>query len=279
MDQDPYLPLIPTHQQQAEVSSVLQQLSERASRYCINLSGSVSRHLGGKVLGGGTAVICQGTWTTDGTKLEVAIKTFHCTLSGGEEELKHLFREVHAWSKLRHENIIPMFGISTEFDSTLSIISEWMPWGNAHDYVKHTEHDPRPLIGDIASGLCYLHSHELGVVHRDLKGANVLVSNDHRALLTDFSFSNLNTSTFSMTVDPKGGISLCWMAPELLDDSHASMASDMWALGMSILREKKMLEKAQELKLNGKGVEPPSAKSTPESPLPFRVELWSVFFE
>ncbi|KAI6113809.1 kinase-like domain-containing protein, partial [Pisolithus thermaeus] len=142
-------------------------------------------------------------------------------------------REVHTWSKLRHENIVPMLGISTEFDSTISIISEWMPLGNAHDYVKNTEHDPRPL--GIASGLYYLHSHELGVVHGDLKGVNVLVSKDRRALLTDFGFSTLNISTFSMTVDPKGGISLRWTAPELLDDGHASMASDVWAFGMTVL--------------------------------------------
>ncbi|KAI6095971.1 kinase-like domain-containing protein [Pisolithus croceorrhizus] len=117
----------------------------------------------------------------------------------------HLFREAHTWSKLRHKNIVPMLGISTELFSTTSIISEWTPLGNAHDYVQNTEHDPRPLVsqrvlssfawldillqlGDIASRLYYLHSHELGIVHGDQKSVNVLVSNDRRALLADFGF-------------------------------------------------------------------------------------------
>ncbi|KAI6095302.1 kinase-like domain-containing protein [Pisolithus croceorrhizus] len=234
MERNCDLPLTSTYQQHAEeLSSVLHELSERASRYCINLNGSITRHSGRTPLRGGTAFVYQGTWTTNGTM--VAIKTFHRTMTGGEDELKHRFQEVYAWSKLRHENIVPMFGISTEFDSTISIISEWMPLGNAHDYVQNPEHDPRPLLKDIASGLQYLHSHELGIVHGDLKGANVLVSNDRRALLTDFGFSTLDVSTFSMTVDAKRGISFHWTAPELLDDSHASMASDVWAFGMTVL--------------------------------------------
>ncbi|KAI6116462.1 kinase-like domain-containing protein, partial [Pisolithus sp. B1] len=166
--------------------------------------------------------------------------------------IQRLLKEVHTWSKLHHENIVPMLGISTEFDFTISIISEWMPLGNAHEYVKNTEHDPRPLVSesvlfafalleillqleDIASGLDYLHSHEFRVVHGDLKGVNVLVSGNCRALLTDFGLSTLNISTFSMTVDPKSGITLRWTAPELLEDGHASMASDVWAYGMTVL--------------------------------------------
>ncbi|KAI6029906.1 hypothetical protein BKA83DRAFT_4225000 [Pisolithus microcarpus] len=48
--------------------------------------------------------------------------------------LKRILREVHLWSKLRHENIVPFFGICTEIESTISIISEWMPLGNAYSY-------------------------------------------------------------------------------------------------------------------------------------------------
>lgn len=196
-----------THQQQAvEISSILHRLADRASEFSINLNGGIHRTLGRYPLRGGTAIVHHGIWIPHGT--EVAIKTFRNALSESEADIRRLFHEVHTWSKLRHENIVPMLGICTEFDSTVSIISEWMPWGNAHDYVQNTDHDPRPLLEDIASGLCYLHSHELGVVHGDLKGFNVLVSSNRRALLTDFGLSTLNISTFSMTVDPKMGFSL-----------------------------------------------------------------------
>ncbi|KAI6001469.1 kinase-like domain-containing protein [Pisolithus albus] len=220
-------------QEMTDEPSVLLRLADRASKYSINLNGNILRTRGKCSVRGGTAIVHHGIWIPRGT--EVAIKTFLNALSESEAELKRLFREVHTWSKLRHKNIVPMLGISTELDSTISIISEWMPLGNAHDYVKNTERDPRPLLEDIASGLYYLHSHELGIVHGDLKGCNVLVSSNRRAQLADFGLSTLNISTFSMTVDPQKGMTLRWTAPELLDSGHASMASDVWAYGMTVL--------------------------------------------
>ncbi|KAI6158414.1 kinase-like domain-containing protein [Pisolithus thermaeus] len=213
---------------------------ESASGFSNNLNGQIRRTPGGHPQHGSTSTVHHGIFIPDGP--EVAIKIFPNALSGikvGSEELaglKRIFQEVHTWSKLHHENIVCMFGISTDFGSTISIISEWMPMGDAHAYVQHGDNDPRPLLRDIASGLSYLHNHELGpVVHGDLKGFNVLVSRDHRALLTDFGLSTLNVSSFKMTVDAIRGGSYHWMAPELLDDCAASMESDVWAFGMTAL--------------------------------------------
>ncbi|KAI6095299.1 kinase-like domain-containing protein [Pisolithus croceorrhizus] len=229
-----------THQQETmNAPSVLQRLADRASKFSISLDGGIRRTSGMRPPLGGTAIVYHGTWIRHGHQIphgtEVAIKTFRNAPPESEVEIKRLLQEVHTWSKLRHENIVPMLGICTEFDFTISVISKWMPLGNAHDYVRNTEHDPRPLLEGIASGLSYLHNHNLGVVHGDLKGRNVLVSNDRRALLTDFGLSTLNISTFSMTVDPKHGFSLHWSAPELLDGCSASTASDVWAFGMTTL--------------------------------------------
>ncbi|KAI6035600.1 hypothetical protein F5J12DRAFT_705849, partial [Pisolithus orientalis] len=74
------------------------------------------------------------------------------------------------WSRLAHENILPLLGITTEFDSTVSIISPWMQNGNAHNYVQDTTVDPRPLILGIAQGLHYLHNYmPSSIFHGDLK--------------------------------------------------------------------------------------------------------------
>ncbi|KAI6021105.1 WD40-repeat-containing domain protein [Pisolithus marmoratus] len=202
--------------------------------YSIDLSGRIRRTPGRSPLGGSTAIVYHGTFIPSGP--EVAIKTFHSRLSGSEAEVKRIFREVHTWSKLSHENIVSMFGISLDFDSTISIISEWMPLGNAHTYVQNLENDPRPLVRDIADGLYYLHVHELGpIIHGDLKGLNVLVSRERRALLSDFGFSILNISSFNMTTNAIRGGSFPWMAPELLDNGSGSVAADVWAFGMTVL--------------------------------------------
>ncbi|KAI6148903.1 hypothetical protein BKA82DRAFT_3415934 [Pisolithus tinctorius] len=140
-------------------SSLLREYCARASAsgYSIDLSGQIIRNWRGGPLRGSTAIVYRGTMIPNGT--EVAIKTFHTAMSGTEAELKRLFREVHTWSKLHHENIVPLFGISTEFDSTISIISEWMPMGDAHTYVQNTANDPRPLGVELR--VCRLFSHHL----------------------------------------------------------------------------------------------------------------------
>ena len=61
-------------------------------------------------------------------------------------------REVHIWSKLHHDNILPVLGFTTKFDETISIVSPWMERGNAHAYVQDVDIDPRPLVRQ-----CVLH--------------------------------------------------------------------------------------------------------------------------
>ncbi|KIM64460.1 hypothetical protein SCLCIDRAFT_115246, partial [Scleroderma citrinum Foug A] len=150
--------------------------------------------------------------------------------------------EAHVWSKLSHENILPFFGITTKFDLTVSIVSKWMMAGNAHDYVQDPTIDPRPLMAGIARGMCYLHTHPLGpIVHGDLKGSNVLISDEGHALITDFGYTSLANSSFNMTVAaPKGG-TIKWTSPEIIESFGAereclmSIEGDTWAYGMTCL--------------------------------------------
>ena len=96
------------------------------------------------------------------------------------------------WSKAQHPNVLPMFGITTKFDHTVSIISKWTGTGNAHDYVQDKEVDPRPLVCyrhpiivitnlvvtqliEIANGLEYLHNHQnCPLIHGDLRGVSLI---------------------------------------------------------------------------------------------------------
>ena len=60
--------------------------------------------------------------------------------------LRLFLKEVHAWSKLAHENVLPLIGITTQFDLTVSIVSPWMEKGTARDHVRDKSVDPRPLV-------------------------------------------------------------------------------------------------------------------------------------
>ena len=53
---------------------------------------------------------------------------------------------VSALTKLRHENILPLVGITTQFDSRVSLVSKWMDNGNARKYVQNVDVDPSALV-------------------------------------------------------------------------------------------------------------------------------------
>ena len=178
---------------------------------------------------------------------------------------------MHVWSKLDHANILPLLGITTKFDWTVSIVSPWMENGNARDYVQDEAIDPRPLVSvhygggihlnttqivGIAKGLHYLHNHKPNpIFHGDMKGVgrvtfrtqflfdmimlqvNVLISDNREALLTDFGYSVAVNSSFSMTISNQGGTkgTLRWMSPEILEGGEGSAEADVWAFGMTAL--------------------------------------------
>lgn len=112
--------------------------------------------------------------------MTVAVKTV--TIPGDLQQsdtyrtdIKGALREVHTWSKLSHHNVLPLVGITTDFDHTISMVSEWMDNGNARRYVQNPEVDPRPLLHDIARGLHYLHTFQPSAIfHGDLKGVRCI---------------------------------------------------------------------------------------------------------
>ena len=53
---------------------------------------------------------------------------------------------IHALTKLCHENILPLFGITTKFHGKISLVSEWMEKGSAHEFVQSGDIDPHPLV-------------------------------------------------------------------------------------------------------------------------------------
>ncbi|KAG6326337.1 hypothetical protein ID866_12752, partial [Astraeus odoratus] len=73
--------------------------------------------------------------------------------------------------------------------------------------------------------------------HGDLKGANVLISQEGHALLIDFGLSLQTNSSFSMTLDPPCGGSWRWLAPENVDSQEYTITrpGDIWAFGMTAL--------------------------------------------
>ncbi|KAF8603990.1 kinase-like protein [Ceratobasidium sp. AG-I] len=116
------------------------------------------------------------------------------------------------------------------------MVAPWVRHGSLNHYLAENLEMRRPqLCAQVADGLAYLHS--CGVVHGDLKGANVLLSDDGDPLLTDFGNAVLQERTLQFTyTTTKASLSPRWAAPELIRGEESfSFEADVFALGMTIL--------------------------------------------
>ncbi|KAI6108907.1 hypothetical protein EDD16DRAFT_1617233 [Pisolithus croceorrhizus] len=116
------------------------------SPYIINLDDDIDEgHT--TVVRVGRSRILQGTLHS--SNITIAVKTRvprDATAVKVKASRNHAVDEINIWSQLRHENIMPLLGITTKFDNTVSMVTEWMERGNAHRYVQNMAVDPRPLV-------------------------------------------------------------------------------------------------------------------------------------
>lgn len=187
------------------------------------------------IAAGGFGDIYQGR-LRGGT--EVAIKCPRFFVNKSEltrADLKAAARELHTWSKYNHPNVVRLLGVAL-FRDRIAMVSLWMKHGTMSQYISRTpDVDRVRLCREIANGVAYLH--DMGTVHGDIKGLNVLISDDGAAKLIDFGNSRLKNSTLSFTgSQTTSSFSTRWTAPELLADGgpHTPEA-DVYALGMTIL--------------------------------------------
>ncbi|EJD37459.1 kinase-like protein [Auricularia subglabra TFB-10046 SS5] len=131
-----------------------------------------------------------------------------------------------------HPRILKFIG-EASFNSQSVIISPYMKNGHLLQYFKmHREVNKKRLILQVADGLHYLHTVQ-GLVHGDIKCANVLVSDARDALLADVGLStSVEKPQSSMTTatDLRKICTLRFAAPEILQDTASQESADDAAL-------------------------------------------------
>ncbi|TFY74292.1 hypothetical protein EWM64_g9721, partial [Hericium alpestre] len=107
--------------------------------------------------------------------------------------------------------------------------------GSLHNICKRFGKFPENLvavyISQVLEGLVYLH--DQGVIHRDIKGANILTTKDGAVKLADFGVAS-STTTGVANDDAVVG-SPYWMAPEVIEQFGATTASDIWSVGCTVI--------------------------------------------
>ncbi|XWS45306.1 hypothetical protein CRYUN_Cryun15aG0125300 [Craigia yunnanensis] len=157
------------------------------------------------------------------------------------ECIKQLEQEIKVLSQLKHPNIVQYYGSEIAEDK-FYIYLEYVHPGSINKYVHDhcgaiTESVVRNFTRHILSGLAYLHSTK--TIHRDIKGANLLVDSSGVVKLADFGMSK-HLSGQRADLSLKG--SPYWMAPELMqavmqkdNSSDLALAVDIWSLGCTIV--------------------------------------------
>ncbi|KAF9350350.1 hypothetical protein BGX26_011469 [Mortierella sp. AD094] len=164
---------------------------------------------------------------------EVAIK--ECVRSNSRAfDEKYFKREVDILKQSRHPNIVQFMGICKR-KKRFYIVTEFLPLGNLRrwiqDETKEFGWDTRISFAiDISLALAYLH--HKNIIHRDLKGENLLISENMRIKVCDFGFSRLE----ARDDDEMRRISYCgtdgYMAPEILLGEDFDCSVDVFSFGV-----------------------------------------------
>ncbi|WVZ87554.1 hypothetical protein U9M48_034173 [Paspalum notatum var. saurae] len=137
---------------------------------------------------------------------------------------------------LNHKNILKYLG-SVKTKSHLYIILEYVENGSLASIIKRNKFGPFPeslvvvYIAQVLEGLVYLH--EQGVIHRDIKGRNILTTKEGIVKLTGFGAATKITEA-----DVNTGVVIgtpYWMAHEVIKISGACTTSDIWSVGCTII--------------------------------------------
>ncbi len=203
----------------------------------------------------------------------VAVKELIPALVGDPDALKRFLAEAKATMHLAHERIVRTQNVFEE-GGNYYIVMEYARGGSLEARLQQLGALPIGeavrLADQIAEGLAYAHAH--GIIHCDLKPANILLTSEGNAKIADFGLAHISDQTLSRTwLTPSGFTAgtLPYMSPEQLDGVRDDTRIDVYALGAILYR---LL--TGRLYLDFEPVDTPSAQSRNvqriigESPLP-----------
>lgn len=174
---------------------------------------------------------------------DVAVKVVKKTPGGDASASQNLLHEARASSSLSHPNICTIYDVG-ETDNGLYIVMELVEGKSLHTMSAGTGLPSESILRyGVQIGSALSRAHDRGIVHRDLKTANVVVTAEGLVKVLDFGLAKrvgggvLDAPTLSFsTVQGASSVSgtLPYMAPEILRGEPADARGDLWALGVML---------------------------------------------
>jgi tRNA A-37 threonylcarbamoyl transferase component Bud32 len=174
---------------------------------------------------------------------EVAVKELRTYSDAAGPELaelrRRMGREARAAAQIRHPGVVAVYDIA-EHDGRPVIVMELVDGPSLADVIETrgelTPAEAAAIGAKVADALAA--AHRAGVLHRDVKPANILLSGDGRAMLTDFGIATMNDpgDGASRRLTQSGSLvgSLEYMAPERAQGREPGPPSDIWSLGATL---------------------------------------------
>ncbi len=168
------------------------------------------------------------------TGVNVAIKILKPEFSSDEEFIRRFDAEAKSVASLNHANIVKVFGVGHEGNFRY-IVQEYIEGITVKDLINQNGHldwrNAVPIV--IQIGLALDYAHQNGIVHRDIKPQNILISRDRVAKITDFGIARAASSTtITMTGVQMGSVH--YFSPEQARGGNVGPQSDIYSLGVSL---------------------------------------------
>lgn len=168
----------------------------------------------------------------------VALKQLHTPVGLPDDEARsahdRAMREARITARLHHPNAVPVFDVVDD-DGRPCLVMQYLPSRSLHDVISDrgrlSAREVARVGSEVASALAA--AHEAGIVHRDVKPGNILLTEDGSARITDFGISHaLGDATLTSTGMVTG--TPAYLAPEVARGEPSSSASDVFSLGATL---------------------------------------------
>ena len=162
---------------------------------------------------------------------DVAVKVLKYDFQDDQEAIQRFQREAIAASQLLHHNIVEVYDVDEE-QGQQYIVMEYVKGTDLKNFIR--ERSPLSLelavniMSQILSGIEVAHKH--GIIHRDIKPQNILITDDNEVKITDFGIAiALSDTSLTQTNTLLGSVH--YLSPEQARGSSATIKSDIYAIG------------------------------------------------
>jgi len=163
----------------------------------------------------------------------VAIKVLPALLARSTDLRRRFRREARAIAALRHPNIVTVYDFGEQGD-IVYLVMDYVDGGTLKERMRQPMSLGRAvdIVSQIGGALAY--AHQRGIVHRDVKPTNVLMTKVGRPLLADFGLARLMETSAELTQPGRGMGTPAYMAPEQALGMDVSARADIFSLGVML---------------------------------------------